>query len=606
MRLCGCRLRRSTALLLAVLGVAAVLYVRYMQQEVELTDPDPDVVRIIRQNKNQKEYINRKGIHVVVGHYKGDPPPENLTQAILNTNDYRPVPGEGEKGMPVVVPAHLLDKMRKLYRINEFNLVASDRISVNRSLPDVRRAGCQDKKYDQSKMSAASIIIVFHNEAWSTLLRTIHSAINRSPRELLKEIILVDDASERSFLGRPLDEYVAQLSVPTRVVRIEERTGLIRSRLMGAQEASGDVIIFLDAHCECTEGWLEPLLARIAESPTSVVCPVIDIINDDSFAYTRSFELHWGGFNWQLHFRWFTLGEREIQARRKDNTAPFRTPAMAGGLFAINRDFFYQSGSYDRDMDIWGGENIEMSLRVWMCGGSVEIHPCSHVGHIFRKNSPYTFPRKGGVGGVLHHNLARVATVWMEKWADFFFKVNPEAAKMKDTTQVSHRMMVKKRMNCNNFKWFLDNIWPEHFFPDDDRFFGKIRNDKLEHCVQRPYATGTGQPSGPATTTDCASNWYTPQLFVMTVDGFIMTDESVCLDVPDGGRETAESRVRIHGCSQLSRQKWFHDSSTSQLVHVDSQKCLDLPTAANPESLVVLACSDGPSQKWTLEEVPWT
>ena len=33
-----------------------------------------------RQTKNQKEYINRKGIHVVVGHYQGDPPPENLTE----------------------------------------------------------------------------------------------------------------------------------------------------------------------------------------------------------------------------------------------------------------------------------------------------------------------------------------------------------------------------------------------------------------------------------------------------------------------------------------------------------------------------------------------
>lgn len=55
---------------------------------------------------------------------------------------------------------------------------------------------CKSKSYS-NKLPTTSIVIVFHNEAWTTLLRTIWSVINRSPRPLLKEIILVDDASER-------------------------------------------------------------------------------------------------------------------------------------------------------------------------------------------------------------------------------------------------------------------------------------------------------------------------------------------------------------------------------------------------------------------------
>lgn len=102
----------------------------------------------------------------------------------------------GELGLAVRIPPEKEAKQQELFKLNQFNLMASDMISLNRSLKDVRLDGCKSKRYPKY-LPDTSIVIVFHNEAWSTLLRTVWSVINRSPKTLLKEIILVDDASER-------------------------------------------------------------------------------------------------------------------------------------------------------------------------------------------------------------------------------------------------------------------------------------------------------------------------------------------------------------------------------------------------------------------------
>ncbi|XP_063227781.1 polypeptide N-acetylgalactosaminyltransferase 13-like [Bacillus rossius redtenbacheri] len=603
------RLVRLWPVLVSALLVSAFFLQRGYAPETSTQDSDRDDWVAVRLSKDQKEYIDRRGVHVVVGHYMGETSrpgqPPNLTNEQLNANMFDPQPHEGKNGQAVVLPGHELPRMQELYYINRFNLLASDRIPLNRSLPDVRKKRCQGKYANIAGLPTASVIIVFHNEAWSTLLRTVHSVINRSPPSLLKEIILVDDFSSRVFLKEPLDRHVAGLPVPTRILRASRRIGLIKARLLGAEEAEGDVLTFLDAHCECTKGWLESLLHRIAQDRTKVVCPVIDIISDDTFAYVRSFELHWGAFNWELHFRWYTLGAGEIKLRKKDITEPFRTPTMAGGLFAIDKKFFYELGAYDDQMEIWGGENLELSFRVWQCGGSVEIVPCSHVGHLFRKSSPYTFP--GGVGQVLYSNLARVALVWMDEWKEFYFKFNPEAAAVRDKQAVRSRKMLREKLQCKSFEWYLDNVWPQHFMPKDDRFFGMIRSRLTRRCLMKPAGKGSlNQPMGSATLGECDAGLGLRQMFVMTPEGHVMTDESVCLDAPDADPGARQPKVRILACGGQERQKWLYKKEEGALEQVSSGLCLDLPNTDAPEgSLVLSACTGFASQQWVLDAVPW-
>ena len=77
-----------------------------------------------------------------------------------------------------------------------------------------------------------SVIICFHNEAWSVLLRTVHSVLDRSPSHLIKEIIRGDDFSDMEHLKQQLVDYFSD-EPRVKIVRAKKREGLIRARLLG-------------------------------------------------------------------------------------------------------------------------------------------------------------------------------------------------------------------------------------------------------------------------------------------------------------------------------------------------------------------------------------
>ncbi|XP_045723406.1 polypeptide N-acetylgalactosaminyltransferase 13 isoform X1 [Mirounga angustirostris] len=500
-----------------------------------------------------------------------------------------PHEGPGEMGKAVLIPKDDQEKMKELFKINQFNLMASDLIALNRSLPDVRLEGCKTKVYPD-ELPNTSVVIVFHNEAWSTLLRTVHSVINRSPRSLLSEVILVDDASERDFLKLTLENYVKNLEVPVKIIRMEERSGLIRARLRGAAASEGQVITFLDAHCECTLGWLEPLLARIKEDRKTVVCPIIDVISDDTFEYMAGSDMTYGGFNWKLNFRWYPVPQREMDRRKGDRTLPVRTPTMAGGLFSIDRNYFEEIGTYDAGMDIWGGENLEMSFRIWQCGGSLEIVTCSHVGHVFRKATPYTFP--GGTGHVINKNNRRLAEVWMDEFKDFFYIISPGVVKV-DYGDVSVRKTLRENLKCKPFSWYLENIYPDSQIPRRYYSLGEIRNVETNQCLDN-MGRKENEKVGIFNCHGMGGN----QVFSYTADKEIRTDD-LCLDV-----SRLSGPVIMLKCHHMrGNQLWEYDAERLTLRHVNSNQCLDEPSEEDKMVPTMQDCSGSRSQQWLLRNM---
>lgn len=502
----------------------------------------------------------------------------------------------GEFGVHVIVSRDSLSEAEKKifdygWKTNSFNQYASDMVSVHRALPDFRDEECKTLNY-RADLPDTSVIIIFYNEAWSTLLRTVHSVLDRSPPHLLKEIVLVDDFSDLAHLKQPLEDYMGKFSKVS-IVHSEKRLGLIRARLLGASQATGQVLTFLDSHCECTKGWLEPLLDRIAQNRSNVVMPIIDGLNDSSlhYIYSNARATSVGGFDWNLIFNWHAIPARE-KARRKSIVEPVYSPTMAGGLFSIDKSYFEYLGTYDPGMDIWGGENLELSFKTWMCGGVLEIVLCSHVGHIFRTFIPYKVV--SGAVDIVRQNSIRLAEVWLDDYKKYYYeRFNFNLGNYGD---VSSRKELRKRLKCKSFGWYLTNVYPELFIPGAAIAAGEIRNKAMGffNGATKPACldglSGYSDISKPLNVWPC-HNQGGNQHWLLSKSGEIRRDEA-CMDVSPYSRGKV-IMLTCHG--QRGNQQWIYTANNT-LLHVASNECLELTKEGT--DIHMMPCSGVDRQVW--------
>ncbi|PAV82512.1 hypothetical protein WR25_19770 [Diploscapter pachys] len=440
----------------------------------------------------------------------------------------------------------------------------------------------------------ASVVIIFTDEAWTPLMRTVHSVVNRSPPELLKEVVLLDDNSQREELKGHLDEYIKRFGGLVKLVRKTVRHGLIRAKLAGAKEATGQVVVFLDSHCEATTGWLEPLVARIAEKRTAILCPMIDSIAAETMAYHGDpYATAVGGFSWALHFTWESMSQKE-QQRRKSPTDHIRSPTMAGGLLAADKEYFFAVGGYDEEMDIWGGENLEISFRAWTCGGSIEFIPCSHVGHIFRAGHPYNMTGRNNNKDVHGTNSKRLAEVWMDDYKRLYY-MHRSDLKDKDVGDLTSRKELREKLKCKPFKWYLDNVISGKFvFDENVQAYGTLYTfvDGYRMCIDTLQKDE--KMSHTLGVFPCQGKGSAPQQMSLSNEGHLRRETNCAQAMV--GRDQERGTVMMTHCHGGS-DKWTYEGQL--LRNTRSGLCLSTDGLKQSDDVIVTNCdSRNDHQKW--------
>jgi len=210
-----------------------------------------------------------------------------------------------------------------------------------------------------------SIVIITRNEG-TELKATVETVIETVP-ESRREIVVVDDGStdgSTDFLRDAQDVVLLRT----------DGLGVARARNHGASHATGDVIVFSDAHMRMPRDWYVPLIRALERDEVGAVAPGVYSITEPK---RRGFGLNLSGP--ELHPQWLP----------KPGVNPAPVPVLPGCLLAMRRETFLRTGGFDPGMRCLGGNDAEITCRFWLMGYEQLIVPQVEVGHLFRSAAPY-------------------------------------------------------------------------------------------------------------------------------------------------------------------------------------------------------------------------